>query len=129
MEAAGGFIINVSSLAGETPLPWLSSYAAAKAGLTFWSEALRIEMSGRITVVTLAPVPSPTGFRAVSGMPERTGDFFREPPELVVRASLSYLKRGGGFCVPGWRHRLMHMLQSLTPRPLALRLMARILRA
>ncbi|HXH64810.1 MAG TPA: SDR family NAD(P)-dependent oxidoreductase, partial [Mariprofundaceae bacterium] len=39
-----GFIINVSSLAGETPLPHMSTYAAAKAGLTFWSEALRTEL-------------------------------------------------------------------------------------
>lgn len=50
-----GFIINVSSLAGESPLPYMSIYAAAKAGLTYWSEALRTELEGQLTVVTLAP--------------------------------------------------------------------------
>jgi short-subunit dehydrogenase len=42
----GGFIINVSSLAGESAMPYMSTYAAAKAGLTYWSEALRAIKSG-----------------------------------------------------------------------------------
>ena len=128
IREARGFIINVSSLAGVTPLPYLSTYAAAKAGLTFWSEALRVELAGAVRVVTLAPGPSPTGFRAVSGMPERTGDFFRQPAETVVRAALAALDRGGGMVVPGWRHRLLRLLQAVTPTPLALRLMERALR-
>ncbi len=123
-----GFIINVSSLAGESPMPYLSSYGAAKAGLTAWSEALRAEARGRVTIVTLIPGPSPTGFRAVSGMPEKTGDFFREPPSRVVDCALRMLDRGGGCRAPGARHKLLHLLQTLTPRALAARLAARAFR-
>ncbi len=123
-----GFIINVSSLAGETPLPYMSTYAAAKAGLTYWSEALRIELDGRVTVVTVAPGPSPTGFREVSGMPQNKGSVFRTPSRLVVEASLRRLRRGGGFCVPGLRHRMLHALQRVTPRCAALWLIGRHLR-
>jgi len=119
-----GFLINVSSLAGESALPYMSTYAAAKAGLTYWSEALRTETRGKLTVVTLAPGPSPTGFRDVSGMPMKTGNFFRESSSKVVAASLKTLQKGGGYCVPGWRHRLLYLLQRITPRSLALKLMA-----
>ncbi|OIO74326.1 MAG: reductase oxidoreductase [Zetaproteobacteria bacterium CG1_02_53_45] len=118
-----GFIINVSSLAGEAPLPYMSTYAAAKAGLTFWSEALRTELAGKLRVVTLAPGPSPTGFREVSGMPPGPGSFFRTPIPLIVAASLATLHSGGGFCVPGWRHKLLFTLQKITPRAIALQLM------
>ncbi len=118
-----GFVINVSSLAGEAPLPYMSTYAAAKAGLTFWSEALRTELEGKLRVVTLAPGPSPTGFRDVSGMPSGPGSFFRTSISTIVEASLETLNAGGGYCVPGWRHKLLFTLQKITPRSIALRLM------
>lgn len=123
-----GFIINVSSLAGESPLPFMSTYAAAKAGLTWWSEATRMELEGEVRVVTLAPGPSPTGFRDVSGMPEGPGSRFRSRARLIVEQGLKQLDHGGGFCVPGKRHKLLYFIQKLTPRRLALRIMARYLR-
>lgn len=118
-----GFIINVSSLAGESPLPYMSTYSAAKAGLTYWSEALRMELEGRVRVVTLAPGPSPTGFRDISGMPEGPGSLFRTPSPMVVEAALGTLDKGGGYCVPGLRHKLLYILQRAVPRWLALRIM------
>jgi len=118
-----GFIINVSSLAGEAPLPYMSTYAAAKTGLTYWSESLRFELAGKLRIVTLAPGPSPTGFREVSGMPSGPGSFFRTPIPIIVEASLNCLGKGGGFCVPGWRHKLLFLLQKIVPRALALKIM------
>lgn len=123
-----GFIINVSSLAGETPLPTLATYAAAKAGLSFWSEALRTELSQKVRVVTLAPGPSPTGFREISGMPMSRGGFFRSPSKQVVACAIRCLQHGGGFVVPSWRHQLLRFLQDLIPRALSLKLMNRYLR-
>ncbi len=123
-----GFIINVSSLAGESPLPYMSTYAAAKSGLTYWSEATRLELEGEVRVVTLVPGPSPTGLRDVSGMPEGPGSRFRSRARLIVDEGLKQLDRGGGFCVPGRRHKLLYYIQKITPRRLALRLMAHYLR-
>ncbi len=123
-----GFIINVSSLAGESPLPWMSGYGAAKAGLTSWSEALRTELRGDVRVVTLAPGPSPTGFRQVSGMPDMLGEGMRTSVEEMVAAAIKTLQHGGGFCVPGWRHRMIWLLQKLTPRGIACALTYRYLR-
>jgi len=123
-----GFVINVSSLAGEAPLPYMSTYAAAKTGLTFWSEALRTEYAEKLRVVTLAPGPSPTGFREVSGMPDGPGSFFRTPISTIVSAAIQTLSRGGGYCIPGWRHKLLFIIQKITPRFIALKLMEKHLR-
>ena len=124
-----GFIINVSSLAGETAMPYMSTYAAAKAGLTYWSEALRTELDGRIRVVTLAPGPSPTGFRDISGLPSGVGgNVFRTSVPLIIQISLACLERGGGYCVPGWRHKLLFSIQKLVPTRWALRIMLKHLR-
>jgi short-subunit dehydrogenase len=119
-----GFIINVSSLAGESPLPFMSTYASAKAGMTYWSEAIRAELRGRVRVVTLAPGPSPTGFRDISGAPAGKGSHFTTSARQVVSAALHTLGKGGGYCVPGWRHRLLWLLQKTVPRAWALRIMA-----
>ncbi len=123
-----GFMINVSSLAGETPLPYLATYAAVKAGLTFWSEAIRAEHRGEIRVVTLAPGPSPTGFRDVSGAPKGKGNEFSISAQQVVCASLQTLSLGGGYCVPGWRHKILWLIQKLTPRFISLSIMASYLK-
>jgi len=123
-----GFMVNVSSLAGETPLPYMSTYGAAKAGLTFWSEALRAELQGMVTIVTLAPGPSPTGFRDVSGAPKGKGGLFSTSPNIVVEAAMQSLSQGGGYCVPGWRHKALWCLQKVVPRILSLPMMARYLK-
>jgi len=123
-----GFIMNISSLAGETPLPYMSTYGAAKAGLTFWSEALRAELQGVVIVVTLAPGPSPTGFRDVSGAPKGKGGLFSTSPNIVVEAAMQSLSQGGGYCVPGWRHKALWCLQKLMPRVLSLPMVARYLK-
>lgn len=128
LKRQNGFIMNVSSLAGETPLPYMSTYGAAKAGLTFWSEALRAELQGIVTIVTLAPGPSPTGFRVVSGAPKGKGSLFSTSPNIVVDAAMQSLSQGGGYCVPGWRHKALWCLQKLMPRLLSLPIMARYLK-
>ncbi|MDX8413017.1 MAG: SDR family NAD(P)-dependent oxidoreductase [Mariprofundales bacterium] len=128
LQEEKGFVINVSSLAGESPLSWMGTYSAAKAGLTYWSEALRIEQEGVLRVVTLAPGPSPTGFREVSGMPDMLGEGMRISPQAVVQFALKSLRKGGGFCVPGWRHWVVYLLQKLTPRAVSIRLMHYYLR-
>ncbi|MDX8384218.1 MAG: SDR family NAD(P)-dependent oxidoreductase [Ghiorsea sp.] len=128
LKKNNGFMVNVSSLAAETPLPYLATYAAVKAGMTFWSEAIRVENKGIIRVVTLAPGPSPTGFRDVSGAPKGKGSFFSTSPEVVVQASLKTLQAGGGYCVPGIRHKLLWLIQLLMPRALSLSIMSAYLK-
>ncbi|MFA5057725.1 MAG: SDR family NAD(P)-dependent oxidoreductase [Opitutaceae bacterium] len=62
-ERNRGALVNVSSLAVEFPLPFMSGYNAAKAGLSALSESLMIEVSGTgIIVVDFRPGDYRTDF-------------------------------------------------------------------
>lgn len=63
LRSGGGTIVNVSSVAGKVPLPWLSLYSAGKAALNFVSDCLRMELGGTgIRVVAVCPGYVATGF-------------------------------------------------------------------
>lgn len=57
MRARGrGVIVNVSSLAVEFPIPGMSAYNAAKAGLSAWSASLAYELEGSgVAVIDFRP--------------------------------------------------------------------------
>ena len=58
-----GALVNVSSLAVEFPLPFMSGYNAAKAGLSAFSESLMIEVAGTgVIVIDFRPGDYRTGF-------------------------------------------------------------------
>lgn len=59
----GGWIINVSSLAGSNPFAGAAAYCASKAGLNAFTEALMAEVRyDNIRVSTVAPGSVQTGF-------------------------------------------------------------------
>lgn len=65
-----GVIINVSSLAAEFPLPYMSGYNVAKAGLSAFSESLMVETAGTgLTVVDFRPGDYRTGFNQAMNTP------------------------------------------------------------
>ena len=64
---AGGAIINISSLASTLPIPDFAVYAASKAYVTNFSEALRLELKEfNIPVLAVCPGPVHTGFGQVA---------------------------------------------------------------
>ncbi len=98
-------ILNVSSLAGELPIPDFAVYAASKAYVTRLTEALRIELrSLGITVSALCPGPSPTRFGDTArrqGEHLPTADFARQPPAAVVARGLRALAQNEAAVFPG----------------------------
>lgn len=68
MVARGhGHILLVASMASYQPCPGLASYAAAKAYVLSFGEALHVELAPRVSVTVLSPGLMDTGFNAVSG--------------------------------------------------------------
>jgi len=58
-----GALVNISSLAVELPLPFMSGYNAAKAGLSAFSESLMVEVAGTgVIVIDFRPGDYRTGF-------------------------------------------------------------------
>ncbi|MGH7329331.1 MAG: SDR family NAD(P)-dependent oxidoreductase, partial [Polyangiaceae bacterium] len=60
-----GVIVNVTSMAGRTPLRGCTFYGGAKAGLTMASEIARMELEDKgVHVVTVLPGPVRSGLEA-----------------------------------------------------------------
>lgn len=133
MRAQGqGVIINVASLAGFQPTPYLAVYGATKAFLLSFSEALAGECLGTgIRILTVCPGATQTDFFRAAGL-EGVETLQGAPPlqsaEQVVDTSLQALRSGRRLHIPGWRNRLMAALTSHLPRSLVVPLAARCLR-
>ncbi|HYT32063.1 MAG TPA: SDR family NAD(P)-dependent oxidoreductase [Thermoanaerobaculia bacterium] len=106
-------VINVSSPAALQPVPYMPVYAATKAFVHSFSQALYGEWKSRgVTVQTLVPGPTATEFDSLAGAYE-TRLSERDSPIDVVRASLARLERGEPLCVPAkgtWKQTLFAAL-------------------
>lgn len=116
-----GAIINVSSLASILPIPDFSVYAATKAYVTSFSEALRMELREfDIPVLAVCPGPVHTGFGKVAmreveadGLPSREG--FYTTAEQVVVDSMRGLRADKARVYPGLKIALLAAGISLLP--------------
>ena len=119
-----GAILNVSSSASFLPIPGLAVYAATKAYVTSFSEAIRAELHGTgVTVTSLCPGPVHTEFSDVaqraSGRREKSGpEFTHVSVEDVVSTGLNAVERNRAFVIPGFVMKLAIFLVRLTPMPL-----------
>lgn len=126
-----GAVINVSSLASLLPIPDFAVYAATKAYVTSFSEALRIELREHgVPVLAVCPGPVHTGFGAVAHRDERApGGFMRElfyvSREQVVRESLSALDRDRPRVYPALKTAVAAVAISMIPLLLLRLAMAR----
>jgi short-subunit dehydrogenase len=118
-------ILNVSSLASMLPMPHLAVYAATKAYVTSFSEALAIELAPKqITVSCVCPGPTPTHFsqsakRGSDGDTNRDGQtLLRIPPTQVVNEALLALQHGRPCVFPGLGVSLVGPLFRILPRSL-----------
>ena len=78
LRRGGGYIVNVSSLAGCVALPGLVDYSASKAALSHFTAGLRADLRGlpiRTTLVELGPIPTDMQTRAENYAP--TANSFR----------------------------------------------------
>jgi short-subunit dehydrogenase len=76
-------IVNVASSVGYYPLPGMATYAASKAFLISWSEALGIELKKTNRVFTISPSGTRTNFQIAAGV-KQTKDL-SSPEEVSIR--------------------------------------------
>jgi hypothetical protein len=124
-----GGILNVSSSAGFLPIPDFAVYAATKAYVTSFSEALRAELRRTgVSVCALCPGPVHTEFQEVARRPRAQQDtgpeFVFVPVEEVVRDALTALEANRPVVIPGFPMKLGMLLVRITPLPI-LRLLSR----
>lgn len=86
----GGFIINISSLAGRNPFAGGSAYNASKFGLNGFTEAMMLDhRSDRIRVSYVMPGSVDTGF---SGQTPQSKSDWKIAPEDVAEIVLNILR-------------------------------------
>lgn len=125
-------ILQVSSLGASLPVPELAVYAASKAYVSSFAEALAVELAPRdVTVTCLCPGPTPTGFSGAARRPggpdtDRSGTGpLRMPPEAVVAAGLAALAAGRPSVHPGRTVAFAAWVFRVLPRPLLWALLRR----
>lgn len=116
----GGDIVNVSSVGGFVPRASGPTYAASKAWVTAFTEALSQQLvDSPVRVCALCPGYTQTEFhdRArvdMSGVP----DWMWLDADRVVTAGLADLRRGKPISVPTLRYKALVAAVKLLPRPL-----------
>ena len=128
-ERKSGSIMNVASTAAFQPVPFMATYAATKAFVLSFSEALWEENRPYgVEVMALCPGVTETNFFEASKMqrpPVRTS----QTPEQVVDVALRALARGKSSVISGWTNWLMVESERLVPRKLVLRAAGAVLRS
>jgi short-subunit dehydrogenase len=129
IERRQGAIINVASTAGFQPVPYMATYAATKAFVLSFSEALWEENRAHgIKVMALCPGVTETNFfEAARGHkpPARVA----QTPEEVVDTALRGLAHSRSHIISGWTNYLMTQSERLAPRSLITRVAGRMMRS
>ena len=118
-----GAILNVSSSAGFLPIPGNAVYAATKAYVTSFSEALRAELwRAGVSVCAVCPGPVHTEFQEIASRPAAqasTGSkIFFVSTKQVVREALAALEADRPLVIPGFAMKVGMFLSRLFPMPI-----------
>jgi short-subunit dehydrogenase len=120
-----GKILNVASIAAFLPGPLMSVYYATKAYVLHFSEALANELKDDgITVTTLCPGPTESGFQALAAMEESKlvkGKKMATSNE-VAEYGFQAMMKGEQVAIHGFMNKLMVNSIRITPRSLALKI-------
>jgi uncharacterized oxidoreductase len=99
-ESGDALVVNVSSGIALVGMPFYAPYAAVKAGIAHFGEALRRELDGDgVGVLTVYPTATETPMMTTSGMGRESGreapaDVAREVVEAIVRGRLEVVRGG-----------------------------------
>ena len=116
LRKSRGVIVNIASTAAFQPVPYMAAYAASKAYVLHWSEALHEELrADGIYVLTLCPGATTTGFFGTAGIEAERLRFPVQTPEAVVRAAMRAWESGRAVAISGWKNRLL-ALGRFAPR-------------
>jgi uncharacterized protein len=124
-----GAVINVASMAAFQPLPKNATYAATKAFVLSFTEALHHELKGAgVTASAVCPGPVRTEFMDAAGMErtESTPDFIWTSAEDVAEEAVKAAEAGKRAVVPGRINYAGSLLGRYSPRKIVLPLSSRI---
>lgn len=117
VPAHHGTIINVASTGAFQPVPYMATYAATKAYVLSFSEALHEEARPHgVTVTCVCPGPVRTEFQQVAGVDDRALRMGWTSPQKVVNMTLRAALRGKAVVVPGGLNQATALGNRFVPR-------------
>ena len=129
-ERKRGTIINVSSAAGFQPIPFMSTYAATKAFVNSFSEAIAEENRPfGIQVMALCPGSTKTNFHAAAKMDRSLQVKGQQTVAEVVETALRGVKSGRTRIVSGFVNDLVSRIVSIVPNAIITRVMGKAMRS
>ena len=124
VERGAGAILNVASTAAFQPLPGFATYAASKAFVQSFSEAVHAELGGTgVSVTCLCPGFTQTDFPENAAASEAAGkipDFLWMDVHDVARVGVDAMVAGRRTAIPGLRNRASMIGGRFAPRTLLL---------
>ena len=113
------YILNVSSLASFTPMPFKSMYAASKTFVFNFSRALRSELkTSNIKISVLCPGPIPTSPLAKARIAAH-GWFGKQAsidPAILAAITIKKLIKGKPVIIPGWLNNFSLLMMKIMPQ-------------
>ena len=131
VERGAGAVLNVASTAAFQPMPGQAGYAASKAFVVSYSQAVRAELAGTgVSVTALCPGPVDTEFAESAGFDSDEAKaalpaFMWVSAEVVADAGIDGLDRGRALVVPGAANQVAATAARHVPRAVLVPLLAR----
>jgi uncharacterized protein len=128
-ERKSGTIINVASTTAFQAVPYMATYAATKAFVLSFSEALWDENRKHgVHVMAVCPGVTETNFFETAGMDHPPMRIIQTPEE-VVETTLRALNRQKSMVISGWTNWFVVQSERIVPRSVVTRVAGKALRS
>ena len=126
IDDGAGAVLNLASLAACQPIPNMATYAASKAFVLAFSEAVHAELAGTgVSVTAVQPGPVKTEFWELAGEKGRNPGAAFVSAEEVARQAVEGMVRGSRTVVPTLKWKGAAVAGRFVPRTVQLPLMRR----
>ena len=103
VERGAGAVLNIASIAGFQPIPFMAVYSATKAFVLTFSEAVQEELHGTgVSVTALCPGPVPTEWAEIADAERFSIPLAQVSPMDVADQAIQGMLAGKRAVVPGW---------------------------
>lgn len=121
VERGAGAVLNIASIAGFQPIPYMAVYSATKAFVLTFSEAVQEELHGTgVSVTALCPGPVPTEWAEVANAERFSIPLAQVSPHDVAEAAIAGMLAGKRSVVPGVVPKVVSTSGRYIPRSLLL---------
>lgn len=121
VERGAGAVLNIASIAGFQPIPFMAVYSASKAFVLTFSEAVQEELHGTgVSVTALCPGPVPTEWAEIASAERFSIPLAQVSPQEVAEQAIQGMLSGKRGVVPGVVPKFVSTSGRLLPRSVLL---------